>query len=198
MDLVPKQKMGKQYDNTDTVICTNSLDAKGKYLDACTKLFKINEWGKIGNTLLQTEFCLCNNKGKEVTRHARTGDFIRINLAGPCSKNGDGFNWVQIDQIVIKTEENDSELTSVKVRPAACPLNGSTAIAYFFNEESTTTFIVSKIKNEVSAEIHVRNKESNKNTSQPADFIRNIALAKLAAVKFSAIQWKRLCEGFLD
>ena len=197
MQIVPKQETGKQYDHIETVICANKLDAVSKYSSACTKLFLINEWGKIGNTILQTDFCLCNNKGREVDRHPRTGDFIRINLAGPGSKSGDGFDWVQIEQIFIKTEENDTELTSIKVRPAACPLNNSDAIAHFFDDAATTTFIVSRTKNKVTAEIHGRNEEPNKNTDHLVDNVRNTVVATFAAVKFSDIQWKSLCEGFL-
>ncbi len=197
MEIVPKQETGKQYDNIETVICANTLDAEEKYSSACTKLFLISEWGKIGSTILQTEFCLCNSEGKEVSQTPQKGDYIRINLAGPGSKSGEGFDWVQIEQIAIKAEENDTQLTSIKVRPAACPLNNSDSIAHFFDDAATTTFIVSRTNNKVTAEIHGRNEEPNTNTTHIVDNVRNTVVATFAAVKFSDIQWKSLCEGFL-
>ena len=198
MNLIPKQETGKQYDNIESIICADAVEAKNKYATACKKLFQISDWGKIGESVLKTEFCLCNSEGKEVNRYPKVGDLIRINLSGPGSTTGEGFDWVKIEQVVSKDEENDYEFTSIKVRPAACPLNDSNAVAHFFDQGATSTFIVSKCKNEVSAQIHGRNEEPNKNTDLLTDNVRNAVVAKFAAIKFSDIQWKNLCKGLIS
>lgn len=201
MNLIPKQIVGAKSDNLYSVICENNTAAKKKYVNACKKLLQINEWSNSENNILQTEFCLCDSEGQEIARNPQIKDYIRINLVGPGSKSGDGYDWVQIENIVIKKVENendDVEFTSIKVRPAKYPINSSNAIAHFFNEEATSTFIVSRIKNEVVAEIHGRNEKPNKNTTKLADNVRNTLVAKMAAVKFSDIQWKNLCISFLS
>lgn len=198
MDLIPAQTTGNKSDNLYTVFCENKNMAKQTYLSACKKLFQINEWKATSNDILQTDFSLCNSDGEEVDRHPNISDYIKIDLVGPGSSIGDGFDWVRIEQIVVKEEDEDGEFTSIKVRPAACPLKKNTDIAHFFNDTATTTFIVSRLKNEVSAEIHGRNEEPNKNTSHITDNVRNTVVAKVAAVKFSDIQWKNLCKGLLS
>ncbi len=122
MELIPKQETGKQYDNIKSVKCADEFNAKHKYSEACNKLFNISDWCKTGDSILKTDFCLCDEEGKEVTRDPKIGDFIRINLSGPGSVTGKGFDWVKIEEVVTKGEENDYEFTSIKVRPAACPL----------------------------------------------------------------------------
>ena len=198
MDLIPLQTTGNQADNSHTVLCENKVMAKQTYVSACEKLLRINEWRKISNDILQTDFYLCNSNGEEVNRQPIISDYIKIDLAGPGTATGDGFDWVQIELIAEKEEENDTEFTLIRVRPAACPIKESTDIAHFFDDAATTTFIISRLKNEVSAEIHGRNESPNTDTSHLIDNIRNTLVAKLAAIKFSDIQWKNLCEGLLS
>ena len=198
MNLIPKQEIGKQYDNVETVICADKTEAKEKYESSCKKLLQISNWGKICDSILKTEFSLCNKQGIEITSDPEIGDYIRINLSGPGSKSGEGYDWVCIEEVVKKEDENDYEFTSIKVRPAACPLNESQAIAHFFDAAATSTFIVARSKNEVSAQIHGRNEEPNKHTELVTDNVRNTVVAKFAAVKFSDIQWKTLCKGLIS
>ena len=197
MNLIPKQEIGKQYDNLETVICADGIQAKRKYESSCKKLLQISNWGKIGDSILKTEFYLCDKEGNEIKRDPKIGDFIRIDLSGPGSKSGEGYDWVCIEEIVKIEAEREYEFTSIKVRPAACPLNKSTAIAHFFDAAATSTFIVSRNKNVVSAQIHGRNEEPNKLTEIVTDNVRNTVIAKFAAIKFSDIQWRSLCKGLI-
>ena len=198
MELVPEHKIPNKSDNLQRIVCESSSLAKKKYLSACKKLMQINNWGKIGETILKTEFSLCDENGLDVKRLPQINDFIKINLAGPGSKSGDGFDWVQIEEIITKNDSDDIEFNSIKVRPAGCPLNESTCIAHFFDAAATSTFIVSKKQNEVTAEIHGRNEEPNKSTAHLADNVRNILVATAAAAMFSDVQWKKLCICFLS
>lgn len=198
MDLIPAQIMGNKSDNFYTVLCEDKNITKQTYLSACKKLFSINKWRKISNDILQTDFYLCDNEGNQLEREPRVSDYIKIDLLGPGSTTGGGFDWVQIEQVVIKEEEDDNEFTCIKVRPVACPLEENSDIAHFFNDTATTTFMVSRTKNEVSAEVHGRNEEPNKNTDHLIDNVRNTLVAQMAAFKFSDIQWKNLCKGLLS
>ena len=201
MELIPKQTIGAQSDNLHSISCENISVAKKKYNTACERLMRINEWSKTENNVLQTVFTLCDSEGKEVSRNPKINDHIKIDLMGPGSQNGDGYDWVQIEEIVIKKEESekdDLEFTSIKVRPAKCPINNKTEVAHFFNSEATSTFIVSRMNTKVTAEIHGRNEEPNKKTAQVTDNLRNTLVAKIAAVKLSDVQWKNLCIAFLS
>ena len=197
MNLIPTQRVGDKTDNLYGLVCTDRRLAKKTYVAARNKLLQINNWGKTANNILQTEFYLCNEKGEEVNRQPQMNDYIKINLLGPGSSSGDGFDWVKIEEIIHK-QNDELEFTLIKVRPAVCPLTAGNDIAHFFDAAATSTFIVSRIKNEVIAEIHGRNEEPNTNTKKVADKVRNTMVAKLAAVKFSDVQWKTLCKGFLS
>ena len=197
MDIIPLQEKGKQYDTIASVICDNAVLADNTYKKARKKLLAINSWGKTGSSILQTDFFLCDAHGNEVDRTPEVSDHIKIDLLGPGSKSGDGFDWVQIEEIFDNENDSHGTLTSIKVRPAVCPTNDSKAIAHFFDEDATSTFIVSKKENEVVAEIHGRNEEPNKINTPVVDKVRNALVATFAKVKFSDIQWKSLCEGFL-
>lgn len=197
MKLIPKQEIGKQYDHVENVVCTDETEAEKKYKTSCTKLLQISNWGKISDSILKTEFCLCDKQGKEINSVPKIGDFIRIDLSGPGSKSGEGYDWVCIEEVVTEDDGKNHEFTSIKVRPAACPLNESEAIAHFFDAAATSTFIVTRNGNEVSAQIHGRNEEPNRHTELASDNVRNTVVAKFAAIKFSDIQWTSLCKGLI-
>lgn len=197
MNLIPNQETGKQYDHVETVVYTQEIEAKKKYKSSCNKLLQISNWGTIGDSILKTEFCLCNKQGNEISSVPEVGDYIRIDLSGPGSKSGEGYDWVSIEEVVKEDNQKEHEFTSIKVRPAACPLNNNETIAHFFDAAATSTFIVTRNGNEVSAQIHGRNEEPNKHTHLATDNVRNTVVAKFAAVKFSDIQWTSLCKGFI-
>ena len=62
MNIIPEQKIGKQYDHVTSVVCKSSGEAERKYAMACNRLTAINNWGKIGSSVLHTDFFLCDKK----------------------------------------------------------------------------------------------------------------------------------------
>ena len=198
MELIPKQIIGKKYDTVYSMTFKNSLLAKQKYQSASKKLLHINGWGFVSKNTLDTDFFLCNNQGKKVYRYPLINDYIKIDLVGPGSTLGAGYDWVKIEQIIIKEEEDDASFISIRVRPASSPINADESIAHFFDDKATSTFIVSRKKNIVKAEIHGRNEIPNNSSSNLLDNIRNALVAKAANIKFSDVQWNNLCKGFLS
>ena len=85
-----------------------------------------------------------DNNGKKIYREPAINDFIKINLMVPNYKSGDGFDRVQIEQMVEKENEDHTAFNSINVRLAICPTNESKGIVHFFNEAATTTFIILK------------------------------------------------------
>jgi len=79
-------------------------------------------------------------------------DFVRIDIAGPVSKAGNGYDWVRIEQI---TElSGGTGAVAIRLRPAANPCASSDHIAHFYVAAATSTFIVEWEKAVVYARIY--------------------------------------------
>lgn len=198
MRAVPKQNEGGKSDNSSEQICNTIPEAKIRYYLSCKNLLSINDWANLCKNLLHANFKLFNEQGQPVDGRPREGHFIRIDVPGPGSVTGDGFDWVQIEKLAITKESEEDEFLSMTVRPASSPLNDKNDTAHFFSEEATSTFIVKRSGKAVIAEIHGRNEKPNDDTESTIDTVRNKVVANLAMARFSDIQWKELCKGLLS
>ena len=141
-------------------------------------------------------FSLTDAQGNEVQRKATDGDHIKIDIPGPGTKTGKGYDWVVIEQI--KEEVLDgAEVLSMTVRPAANPLNDDEHTAHFLSAEATSTFQVKRISNTIYAEEHGRNEVPNTDLEDTMDNIRNTFVGWGAKLGFSYPQWKGLVKGLL-
>ena len=185
-------------DNEYRERCKSTDDAIQLYTNACKNLLAINQWKYICNKLLSADFTLCNDQGQTVNRFPRENDFIKIDIPGPGSKTGDGYDWVTIEEIGNNADiANDIEYTYFRVKPASSPLNSNEETAHFFSDAARSTFMVKRSVNIVIGEIHGRNEKPNNATGNNADNIRNSMVAGLAIAKFSDLQWKVLCKAFI-
>jgi len=83
------------------------------------------------------------------------------------------------------------------VRPATNPKNERKDIAHFFSEASTSSFIVKRDGNKITAAVYGRNEKPNTNTEKVTDKIRNAAIAAGAISGLSKLQWKSLVNGLV-
>ena len=192
---VPEQQNGTEMNAVERVELASIADAIDFFKIVKERLLDVNQWTKIAGTKM-SNFYLTDSSGHQVSRSAINGDHIKIDIPGPGTTTGKGYDWVRIEQII--TEElDDAEVLSVTVRPSANPLNDKEGTAHFLTEEATSTFQVKRIGNIVSAEEHGRNEMPNTRTDKALDNIRNVFVGWGAKIGLSYPQWKALVKGLL-
>lgn len=193
---IPAQHTGGQLDTqAESRFPTTEL-AKAFYQIAQKRLLTPSGWAEICKVPLST-FSHTDEQGNVVERQVQTGDYLRIDIPGPGSHSGDGFDWVRIE----KVEEEftpDAEVTTLQARPAANPKSEDTSTAHFFTAMATSTFQVKRSGNTVYAEEHGRNELPNTDSPHLADQIRNTLIGWTAKIGLSYPQWKSLVKGIVD
>jgi hypothetical protein len=193
--IVPKQRTGKAIDATGSVILKDEGEAKAFFGVVKNRLQNVNEWVDLAGNLSAT-FQLVDADGSEVSRNLQQGDHFKIDIPGPGSKTGDGYDWVQIEDVENKSS-SDEESFSFRVRPTENPQNQNQDIAHFYSPESTSTFTVSRKGCNVDVAIRDRNTKPNKAADSPVDKIRDSIVGTMGVLSFSKIQWQNLVDGLL-
>ena len=193
---IPEQRQGGQMDTTAKAVFPSVLSAKEFYEIAKTRLLSVSDWAEICKVPVSV-FTLTDTAGNEVKRQAMEGDYLKIDIPGPGTNAGDGYDWVRIEKITEETDGNQS-LVSLQARPAVNPLAHETEIAHFFKNVATSTFQVRQIGNEVYAEEHGRNEVPNTDSDSITDNLRNRLVGWTAKIGFSYPQWKSLVKGLVE
>ncbi|RAJ35576.1 hypothetical protein [Pedobacter cryoconitis] len=193
---IPKQQEGGQLDTTAKTEFSSMEEAKAFYQIAKSRLLNVSCWAEICKVPLST-FTLTDANGHEVIREAEEGDYLKINIPGPATHTGDGFDWVHIEKIEEETAIQASVIT-IQARPAPNPTQQNPETAHFFSQQATSTFQVKQSGNTVSAEEHGRNEVPNTDTSNLTDNIRNILVGWTAKIGLSYPQWKSLVKGIVE
>jgi len=192
---IPRQHTGGKMDTSARAVFPSVPAAKQFYQIAKGRLLNVSGWAEICKVPVSV-FTLTDASGMAVKRAALEGDFLKIDIPGPGTHTGDGFDWVRIEKI---TEEITSTYTilSLQARPAPNPAGDEKEIAHFFKPLATSTFQIKQIENIVYAEEHGRNEVPNTDTSSLTDNIRNRLIGWTAKIGFSYPQWKSLVEGLI-
>ena len=193
---IPKQEHGSKMDAIAEINLGAEVEAMEFYQVARMRLLEVYNWDKICGYASAT-FILIDASGQELKRAASEGDFIKIDIPGPGSTTGDGYDWVRVEQIHEESSEHN-QMVSMRVRPCPNPMNESEEVAHFFKDEATSTFMVSRIGTEVLAEMHGRNEMANTDSAGVIDRIRNVAVGLGAKIGFSYPQWKVLVESLVS
>jgi hypothetical protein len=195
MKAVPEQQDGGKSDTISKKKFDSELAAHNFFLIAKQRLLQVNKWKEYAGTLSAT-FQLCDLNGDEVQRNVEPGDYFKIHIPGPGSDTGEGFDWVKVETVE-EENNNSAEMLVIKVRPSTNPQNSNADIAHFFDETATSTFIINRKADTVTAEVHGRNELPNTDVDALGDKIRNAVIATAAISGFSKIQWNLLTEGLL-
>lgn len=193
---IPEQIKGVKTDTSASVELKTNEEALKQYCSTKNKLLNISQWHTYSGSCT-ANFKLTDSAGNAVQRLAEKGDHFRIDIPGPGSKTGDGFDWVQIQEIIEETHPDGEQIT-ISVQPATNPNNANPDTAHFFQEDASSTFIVCRQGKKVLAEVHGRNEQPNTEAESLIDKARNIAVAVGAMLGFSNVQWKSLAEGLVD
>jgi len=188
---IPKQYQGAQSDNNFTIKSNTAAHAKTLYCRAKENLLQVNKWGKIAGGL-SAKFQLTNNHGDSLYRQARVDDYIKIKLPAA----GRNYDWVQIEAIQ-ETGEGDHQKILIRVRPTTDPQSIENNTAHFLTNDATSSFIVERKHERVTASVIGRNELPNTQVDSLLYKIRNAIVGLLVMLGLNTPQWKALAKGFL-
>ena len=193
---VPPQKAGGSSDTE--AIRTLRIDTRSRSVLSIMvkeRLLQVNNWQYWAGAAT-ARFQLADAQGNDVNRAVQEGDYFKIDIPGPGPVTGDGYDWVQVEQVT-ENQDNGMQEVVIQVRPASNPNNSRSDVAHFFSEEASSCFIVKRDGTAVSAAVHGRNEKPNTRAETLVDKARNAAVATGAVAAFSKLQWKSLVNGLV-
>jgi hypothetical protein len=192
---VPEQTIGAEINASSTETFESEALASTHYSLVKARLLDVNKWYEYAKLPLSS-FKLFDHACRVADRAATEGDYIRIDIPGPGTKTGHGYDWVQIETIIEESNEHAS-VFSMTVRPSAHPLSDDHHTAHFLTEVASSTFQVKRLEKAVTAEQHGRNELPNTDTAHTFDNFRNTVVGWSSMLGFSYPQWKGLVKGII-
>ena len=195
LEIIPTQFAGQEIEVEATKELKNEAEAKSLYNVAKKKLLDVNNWKKIAGTIT-AQFQIINEKGEEVTRYVKKGDYLRINIPGPGSKGGEGYDWVLVEEL---KEINMESLQSVgfRVRPNENPFGEKNETSHFYSKEATSSFIICRENSQLISRIVDRNLLPNTESGSLVDKVRDVVVGVSAIAGLSKLQWQQLANGLI-
>lgn len=196
-NIVPENIKGKSLDKEHAISTDTENEAKIIFKKAADKMLHLNKWAELGG-IISAEFLLTDHEGQPLERAAAAGDFVRIDVQGPGSIVGGGYDWVNIEALEDKSNHESSE-ESIGMRLRACkpPGQNTDKVAHFFKGDATSSFVIYRNKNRVHSFYFGRNEVINTDTDRLLDNVRNIIIGGVALGGVSEIQWDNLIKAFL-
>lgn len=194
---IPQQQEGKQVDITETIKAIGSDEAKHLFLQGRSRLFDVANWSNFSKGI-SASFILTDKYGKPKQGIPVADDHFRIDIPGPGVSAGEGYDWVRVELVEDNMDpDSDTEHALIKVRPSADPAKQE-GVAHFLDEHATSSFIVRRDGNLITAGVHGRNEKPNTEAKKITDKLRNTVIGTLAVVGIAAIQWQKLVKGLLN
>ncbi len=193
--IVPEHNTGEIINSVNSIELNNTDEAKAFFTKVKQRLLDVNSWHKIAG-VFTANFQLTDKEGDDVNRTVKKGDHFRVNIPGPGSVTGDGYDWVHVEDIN-SISEGDVESLGIRVRPTSNPKSDSQEIAHFYSEDSTSNFTVTREGKKITAGIYDRNINPNKDAN-PLDKTRDLLVGLGAIAGFSKFQWDKLAKGLLE
>jgi hypothetical protein len=193
--IVPGQYTGQEIETESSIDLKNEKEAQIFYEVAKARLLNVNNWHSVAG-IVSGHFQLTNAQGEKLNRNVEIGDYFRIDIPGPGSSEGDGYDWVYVEDLKEVAEENVQSI-GFRVRPSENPLGEKNEVAHFYTDDATSNFMVTREGNTVTAIIIDRNLKPNDESESIADKIRHVAVGIGAIGLFSKIQWKNLADGLV-
>lgn len=192
---VPGQHRGDSVTAESSRTFDDVTAAKAFFFQAEAKLLDINQWHDQASEAL-ARFILTDPAGNPATGPAKQGLLIKIDIPGPGSESGGGYDWVKIEEIK-RADAADVQSTALRVRPIAAPGSEADEPTHFYDEKSTSTFTLTREQTTVTAAIYDRNINPNTEADSLLDKVRNAITGLVGEKVFSKIQWQSLADGLL-
>lgn len=197
-NIIPENIKGKSLDIEYSIIAPNREEANDVFKKAAKRMLNLNIWQQLGG-FLSAEFTLTDDTGQKLERLAALGDFIKIDIQGPGSSAGSGFDWVSIEAMEDNSNAGaEEENVAMRVRSCRQPGKINQEVAHFFTGDATSTFIIYRNLNTVTSFYYGRNEVLNSATGKVLDNIRNVVMGGVAVAGVSEIQWNTLIKSFLE
>lgn len=194
---IPHQRQGGSHD-TVSMHCANSVEAAKINFDQLKlRLLSVNDWHTFSNKV-KASFTLYDASKNMVSDRLEIGHLIKIDIPGPGSPTGHGYDWVKILDIQIDAESSDSSYYAFTVRPCAAPDASEAVIAHFYNEKATSTFMVKRMGTCIYAEVCGRNEIENTSEVPILDLVRNKAVALGSKIGFGKLNWLGFTTALLE
>lgn len=196
LNIIPGQFKGQELEAESSHVSNDELVAQTLYEAAKKKLLSVNNWHKVAGAIT-ARFQIIDQKGNEVNREVEKGDYLRIDIPGPGSKEGDGYDWVLVEDL---KEIKKPSLQSVgfRVRPNENPFGKKNETAHFYSKETTSTFIVTRENVTVFSWIVDRNLLPNTESESVVDKVRDVVVGASGIAGFSKLQWQGLADGLIE
>lgn len=195
--IVPTQQVGSATNAEYSYTAASMDEAIVDFQDACERLLDVNHWHEYAGKGTAA-FQVTDEKGEDTEGAIRNGYYFKIDIPGPGSVSGEGFDWVRVEAIDSSSNpEEDWESIAVRVRPASNPNNEREDIAHFFSDEATSNFVLRRNGTTITAGVYGRNEVPNTSAENILDKTRNAAVGLTAASGLSLVQWKSLVKGII-
>ncbi len=191
--MVPPQEEGTSVQAEAQVEVATAGEAIRLYEAAVERLFLVSGW-RTGTDQLSARFHIMNGQDTPLERPVQIGDTLRVDIPGPGSVAGGGYDWVKVEELQVETGA-DEAFAGFRVRPADHEEQVPDG-QHFFAANATSTFLVVRQHNKVSAVVFDRNLKPN-TKGNFLDMIRNFFAGLFAMAGGSKQQWKQLAEGIL-
>ena len=194
---IPAQLKGGSH-NIVSMQCANTVDiAKRCFDELLLRLKSVNEWNSLSEKI-NAKFFLLDSKTVETTSELKVGNFIKIDIPGPGSPSGSGYDWTEIIEIQNGLENDNAPFFAFTIRPCPAPDSDKETVSHFYNQESTNTFIVRRLGTCIYAEVLGRNQIENTTDGPFLDIIRNKAIAIGSKIGFGSLNWMGFTQGLLE
>lgn len=195
-DHIPPHQSGKAVDVEDSVSFPTEEEAVHFFKVLKKRLLTVHRWHEYAGDG-SAVFELTDPEGKPVNRPPQKGDFFKIDIPAPGSQGGEGYDWVQVEEIA-EEATGLGEFASIRVRPSGSPLKTSSQVDHFFTDEATSNFIIRREGKKLTAGVYGRNEKPNlAATDNLFDKLRNAVVGAGSIGLFSKLQWKSLVSGWL-
>lgn len=194
--IIPSQYTGVEIEVEASEEFSDEKASLAFYEKAKNRLLNVNKWHDLAG-MASAEFHVLDPSGNEREGPVQKGDFLKINIPGPASPEGEGYDWVRVEDIR-EIDMGAIQSTAFRVRPTQNPFTENNETAHFYSPESTSNFIVSREGNKVSAGVIDRNTKPNEEPENLLDKIRDKLVSATAVGIFSKVQWQSLVNGIVS
>ena len=195
-EVIPENEKGKELNLDMEIMLSSEEKAKSTFSRARHKLLHPLIWKPMtGN--MATDFKVPAPGGEVVDTPLVVGDYITIDIPGPKLSAGDGHDWVKVKKVEDNVDPQADESFALTVEVCENPEHPEKGVAHFFAAGATSTFIIVRSNQKVTASYYGRNETTNFDSPALGDKIRNAVIAIGAKAGVSELQWNSFLKGLL-
>jgi hypothetical protein len=137
--LIPENVKGKKNDLFESLHVQTEEQAQNIFQQAINRMSNPFRWHEL--TDLPAKFLPATDAEIDLAHPLQEGNFFRIEIPGPGTNNGSGYDWVRVEAVEDKRNpQADLESFGMTFRACSNPFNGSMVTAHFFKSLATSSF----------------------------------------------------------